>query len=103
MQLGGQPRAGGRQLVWGASYWLVWAAARLLPTLTWFCRPPLCVCLLHVAQGVALAARTLGCKAVICMPTNSPEIKVNAVKELGGIVELVGESFYEVSRLGEQK
>lgn len=51
-------------------------------------------------QGVALAARTLGCKAVICMPTNSPEIKINAVKELGGIVELVGESFYEVSRLG---
>ncbi|KAI7838609.1 hypothetical protein COHA_007616 [Chlorella ohadii] len=47
------------------------------------------------AQGVALAARTLGCKAVICMPTNSPEIKINAVKELGGIVELVGESFYE--------
>lgn len=50
----------------------------------------------HCPQGVALAARTLGCKAVICMPTNSPEIKINAVKELGGIVELVGESFYEV-------
>lgn len=46
-------------------------------------------------QGVALAARTLGCRAIICMPTNSPEIKINAVKELGGTVELVGESFFE--------
>lgn len=46
-------------------------------------------------QGVALAARTLGCSAVICMPTNSPEIKINAVRELGGTVELVGESFFE--------
>ena len=101
-------------------------------------------------QGVALAARTLGCSAVICMvgcatqgvpggmgassahrarsggacwavplhggaagspapaldrplallpgclqPTNSPQIKIDAVKELGGTVELVGESFYE--------
>ncbi|PRW39107.1 threonine deaminase isoform A [Chlorella sorokiniana] len=58
------------------------------------------------AQGVALAAKTLGCKAVICMPTNSPEIKVNAVKELGGIVKLVGESFYEAQfeaqKLAEQ-
>ncbi len=55
----------------------------------------LCPLLPTIPQGVALAARTLGCKAVICMPTNSPEIKINAVKELGGIVELVGESFYE--------
>lgn len=47
------------------------------------------------AQGVALAARTLGCSAVICMPTNSPSIKVAAVRELGGTVELVGESFFE--------
>ncbi|GAB4818367.1 hypothetical protein N2152v2_005413 [Parachlorella kessleri] len=37
------------------------------------------------AQGVALAAKSL----------NSPEIKVNAVRRLGGEVELVGESFYE--------
>ena len=36
-----------------------------------------------------------GCSAVICMPENSPEIKVNAVRRLGGEVELVGESFYE--------
>ncbi|KAL4440476.1 hypothetical protein ABPG75_003477 [Micractinium tetrahymenae] len=47
------------------------------------------------AQGVALAARTLGCSAVVCMPTNSPQIKIDAVRELGGTVELVGESFFE--------
>ncbi|EFN54022.1 hypothetical protein CHLNCDRAFT_25383 [Chlorella variabilis] len=47
------------------------------------------------AQGVALAARTLGCSAVICMPTNSPEIKIAAVRELGATIELVGESFFE--------
>jgi threonine dehydratase len=29
------------------------------------------------------------------MPTNSPDIKINAVRELGGTVELIGESFYE--------
>lgn len=29
------------------------------------------------------------------MPTNSPEIKVAAVRKLGGEVQLVGESFYE--------
>lgn len=54
-----------------------------------------------------MAARALGCSAVICMPTNSPEIKINAVRELGGTVELVGESFYEaqiqaqVGRVGQ--
>jgi threonine dehydratase len=47
------------------------------------------------AQGVAMAAKALGCKATIVMPTNSPEIKINAVKKLGGTVELSGESFYE--------
>lgn len=36
-----------------------------------------------------------GCKATICMPIVSPEIKVRAVERLGGIVELVGESYTE--------
>lgn len=31
------------------------------------------------------------------MPTNSPEIKWRAVQQLGGTVELVGESFYETA------
>eukprot|EP00192_Tetraselmis_astigmatica_P008413 CAMPEP_0117648422 /NCGR_PEP_ID=MMETSP0804-20121206/392_1 /TAXON_ID=1074897 /ORGANISM="Tetraselmis astigmatica, Strain CCMP880" /LENGTH=655 /DNA_ID=CAMNT_0005454015 /DNA_START=38 /DNA_END=2006 /DNA_ORIENTATION=+ len=47
------------------------------------------------AQGVALAGKTLGCSAVICMPTNTPNIKVDAVRRLGGQVELVGESYNE--------
>lgn len=49
-------------------------------------------------QGVALAARTLGCSAIICMPTNAPVIKIDAVRELGGTVELVGESFFEAQQ-----
>ncbi len=34
-----------------------------------------------------------GCDAVICMPINTPEIKISAVKRLGGTVELVGETY----------
>ncbi|MEW5313236.1 MAG: hypothetical protein WDW38_004821 [Sanguina aurantia] len=47
------------------------------------------------AQGVALAAAKLGCTALICMPVSTPEIKVANVRKLGGVVELVGESFQE--------
>ena len=45
------------------------------------------------AQGVALSASRLGCRAVIVMPTTSPEVKVEAVRRLGGEVVLAGESF----------
>jgi threonine dehydratase len=45
------------------------------------------------AQGVALSARRLGCKAVIVMPTTTPEVKIDAVKALGGEVVLKGDSF----------
>ena len=45
------------------------------------------------AQGVALSARERGARAVICMPTTTPEIKVEAVKRLGGEVVLVGDSY----------
>ncbi|MHB8254092.1 MAG: threonine ammonia-lyase, biosynthetic [Acidiferrobacter sp.] len=45
------------------------------------------------AQGVALAARRLGVRAVIVMPTIAPQIKVDAVRELGGEVILVGENY----------
>src|SRR5688500_13105452 len=34
------------------------------------------------AQGVALSAKRLGLRAVIVMPTTTPEIKVNAVRNL---------------------
>jgi threonine dehydratase len=45
------------------------------------------------AQGVALSAKRLGCRAVIVMPTTTPQVKVDAVRRLGGEVVLVGESF----------
>lgn len=42
------------------------------------------------AQGVALAARARGVRAVIVMPVTTPEIKVEAVRALGGEVVLEG-------------
>ena len=36
------------------------------------------------AQGVALSARRLGCKAVIVMPVTTPALKIDAVRALGG-------------------
>jgi threonine dehydratase len=47
------------------------------------------------AQGVALAARRLGCKAMIVMPATTPLIKVHAVKALGAQVVLDGDSYDE--------
>ena len=47
------------------------------------------------AQGVAMAAARIGCRAVIVMPTTTPAIKVDAVKSLGGEAVLAGESFDE--------
>ena len=45
------------------------------------------------AQGVALAAQRLGCRATIVMPVTTPSIKVNAVRGLGAEVVLHGDSF----------
>lgn len=45
------------------------------------------------AQGVALSAQKLGCRAVIVMPTTTPAIKVNAVKSRGAEVILFGDSY----------
>lgn len=45
------------------------------------------------AQGVALSAAKIGCRAVIVMPTTTPQIKVQAVQSRGGEVVLAGESF----------
>src|SRR5438034_8746480 len=42
------------------------------------------------AQGVAYSARRLGLRAVIVMPETTPEIKVEAVRELGAEVVLSG-------------
>ncbi len=45
------------------------------------------------AQGVALSASYLGHQATIVMPVTTPEIKVNAVRSLGGEVILHGHHF----------
>ena len=45
------------------------------------------------AQGVALSAARLGCRAVIVMPTTTPPVKIDAVKARGGEVVLFGESY----------
>ena len=45
------------------------------------------------AQGVALSAKKLGCRAVIVMPVTTPKLKVDAVAALGGEVVLHGESY----------
>ncbi len=45
------------------------------------------------AQGVALAARRRGVRAVIVMPVTTPSIKVNAVDALGGEVILHGDNY----------
>jgi len=56
------------------------------------------------AQGVALAAQKLGCKAVIVMPVTTPKIKVDAVRSRGAEVHLQGdtydEAYAEARRLG---
>jgi len=45
------------------------------------------------AQGVALSAQKLGCRAVIVMPTTTPAIKIDAVKARGAEVVLFGDSY----------
>lgn len=47
------------------------------------------------AQGVALSAAKVGCRAVIVMPVSTPGIKIDAVRQRGGEVVLHGESFDE--------
>jgi threonine dehydratase len=42
------------------------------------------------AQGVAYAGRALGAKAVIVMPDNAPQVKIDATRALGAEVVLVG-------------
>ena len=45
------------------------------------------------AQGVALSAHKLGCRAVIVMPTTTPQLKIDAVRAFGGEVVLHGDSY----------
>jgi threonine dehydratase len=45
------------------------------------------------AQGVALSASKMGIRAVIVMPTTTPQLKIDAVKSFGGEVVLFGDSY----------
>ena len=55
------------------------------------------------AQGVALSARRLGCRAVIVMPSTTPDVKVRAVRALGGEVVLHGETYDECSAEAQKR
>ena len=54
------------------------------------------------AQGVALAAKILECKATIVMPKTTPFIKINAVESHGAKVVLHGETLHECFDLADQ-
>jgi threonine dehydratase len=54
------------------------------------------------AQGVALAAQKLGCRAVIVMPVTTPKIKVDAVTQRGATVILRGDSYSDAYRYAMQ-
>ena len=45
------------------------------------------------AQGVALAARKLGVKALIVMPVTTPSIKVESVRDYGARIKLAGDTY----------
>ncbi|GAB2300638.1 Threonine dehydratase biosynthetic, chloroplastic [Dionaea muscipula] len=55
------------------------------------------------AQGVALAAKTLGCNAVIAMPVTTPEIKWKSVERLGATVVLIGDSYDEAQTYAKKR
>ncbi|MFN3611766.1 threonine ammonia-lyase, biosynthetic [Tepidimonas sp.] len=50
------------------------------------------------AQGVALGAHRLGARAVIVMPTTTPQVKIDAVRALGGEVVLHGDSYSDAAQ-----
>ena len=54
------------------------------------------------AQGVAYAARALGAKAVIVMPDNAPEVKIEATRALGAEVVFVGPGSLERKAKAEE-
>ncbi|MFK7909979.1 MAG: pyridoxal-phosphate dependent enzyme [Akkermansiaceae bacterium] len=57
------------------------------------------------AQGVALGAAALGCRAVIFMPRSTPEVKQREVKRFGGDaveVRLVGDTYDDAGHAAKQ-
>ncbi len=55
------------------------------------------------AQGVAFSGQRLGLRTLIVMPRTTPDIKVNAVRRLGGEVILHGDSFDVANRFALEK
>jgi threonine dehydratase len=54
------------------------------------------------AQGVAFAARALGVKATIVMPSTAPKVKLEATRALGAEIVLVGPASEERIRRAEE-
>ena len=54
------------------------------------------------AQGVALAAKRLGCRAVIVMPVTTPKVKIDAVRTLGADVTMFGDSYSDAFSHAQQ-
>ncbi len=54
------------------------------------------------AQGVALSAERLGCRATVVMPATTPRVKVDAVTALGARVVLHGDSYSDAARRASQ-
>ncbi|MBB5063850.1 threonine/serine dehydratase [Granulicella mallensis] len=54
------------------------------------------------AQGVAFAARARGAKAVIVMPSNAPQLKVEATRALGAEIVTVGPASLERKQKAEE-
>jgi threonine dehydratase len=60
---------------------------------TQLARGVICASAGNHAQGVALSAKRLGCRAVVVMPITTPRVKVDAVLALGGEVVMHGDSY----------
>lgn len=60
-------------------------------------RGVICVSAGNHAQGVALSARHLGISAIVVMPNTAPQIKVQAVRNMGGEVVLHGDSYSDAA------
>ena len=54
------------------------------------------------AQGVAYAARAVGAKAVVVMPSSAPKIKADATRALGAELDFVGPASSERQARAEQ-
>lgn len=54
------------------------------------------------AQGVAMSAQHLGCRAVIVMPRTTPKVKIDAVASYGAEIVLEGDSYSDAAELAEK-